>query len=463
MEFDFGLGLIIFGIVVLAVMLFSAVMFVLSRYQTCSSNEVLVIYGQVGKGNASRQIHGGGAFVWPVIQKYARMSMDPINSEIDLRGALSKQNIRVNVPSSFTFAIGTTPELMAAAAERLLHKNEEGVREVARDIIFGQLRATIATMEIEEINSDREKFERLVQENIDGELRKVGLALINTNIQDITDESGYLEALGKEAAAKAINDAKVKVAQSNRDGAKGEADAKAEERKSVADAEARAIQGENEAGIVEADSVAARKVREAEAKRRSDAAEAVQTADAEREGYVAEKLAEEARAERDKATQYANEVVPALIAAEKLVVQAKAQEDAAKHEAEAVRAKERAPLEGKAEGFKAIVDAAGGDAKAAAMLLIVEQLPKIVEAQAAAIANIDFGEITVIGGGSSGAEGAANFLRSTTSMLPELHTIAKAAGIELPDFMGALKTSNTPEGGSTETPAPAPEAPAAQS
>ncbi len=441
MDIDLGFGLIIAGVIILAVMLVAVIMFALSRYQTCSSNEILVKYGQVGKDKTSIQMHGGGTFVWPVIQQYARLSLDPINSDIDLNGALSKQNIRVNVPSSFTYAIGTTSELMSAAAERLLHKSSNEIRGVASEIIFGQLRATIATMDIEEINSDREKFERLVVDNIDGELRKVGLALINTNIQDITDESGYIEALGKEAAARAVNEAVVKVAAHDRDGAQGAAEAKAEERKAVADANAKAVQGENTAAIIEADSVAERKVREAEARRLSDAAEAVKRAEADKEGYAAEKAAEETRAERDKATQFANEVVPAQIAAEKLVVEAKADEDAAKHEAEAIRAKERAPLQGKAEGFRDIVEAAGGDPKAAAMLLIVEQLPNIVRAQAEAIQNIDFGEITVIGGGQSGAEGAANFLRSTTSMLPELHAIAEAAGLKLPDFLGAVQDS----------------------
>lgn len=444
MDFIFSLlpsfGLV--GLVIAVVMALVMVWFVLSRYKTVSSNEILVKTGKVGGDKGYTVQHGGGTFVWPVIQKYYTMSMGTIQVDIPLEGALSKRNIRVNVPASFTFAIGETPDLMNAAAVRLLNKTPEEIKDVAKDIILGQLRATIATMEIEEINSDREKFEELVQKNIDGELRKVGLYLVNTNLQDINDLSGYLDALGQEAAAKAVNDAKVKVAASNRDGAQGEAAAKAEERRAVAASNAEAVKGENEASVTEAQSQAQREVAEAEARREADAAKAVKSAQADAEGYAAQKDAETARAERDRAQRFADEVVPAQIAAEKRIVDAKAEKEAAELEAEAIKAREAAPLMAQAEGFKAIVEAAGGDPRAAAMMMIVDRMPALVDAQAKAISNIEFGEITVIGGGSNGAGGAADFLQSTTSMLPQLHGIANAAGIELPDFLGKLMSGN---------------------
>lgn len=70
----------------------------------------------------------------------------------------------------------------------------------------------IATMAIEEINSDRDKFLENISQNVDSELKKIGLKLINVNVTDIKDESGYIEVLGKEAAAKTINEAKISVA-----------------------------------------------------------------------------------------------------------------------------------------------------------------------------------------------------------------------------------------------------------
>ena len=87
------------------------------------------------------------------------------------------------------------------------------------------MRLVIATLTIEEINQDREKFLDLVNKNVNFELNKVGLYMINVNIRDITDESGYIEALGKKAAAEAINQAKVDTAIADREGSIGTANA----------------------------------------------------------------------------------------------------------------------------------------------------------------------------------------------------------------------------------------------
>ena len=188
--------------------------------------------------------HGGGKFIIPLLQDYAFLPLEPLVIDIPLEGALSLNNIRVNVPSTFTVGISTDPVLMNSAAERLLHLDENQIREQAQDIILGQLRLVIATLSIEEINKDREKFMNLVNTNVAEEINKVGLALINVNVRDITDESGYIEAIGKRAAAEAINRAKVEVAQQDRDGATGQKDAQRDQRVRVAALEATAIEGE---------------------------------------------------------------------------------------------------------------------------------------------------------------------------------------------------------------------------
>ena len=162
-----------------------------------------------------------------VVQDYEYLDLTPISIEVNLTNALSKQNIRVNVPSRFTIGISTEPTVMQNAAERLLGLSSDATRDLAQEIIFGQLRMVVASMDIEEINSDRDKFLTHITHNVEVELQKVGLKLINVNITDIHDESGYIEALGKEAAAKAINDARISVSQKNRDGSIGEANASA--------------------------------------------------------------------------------------------------------------------------------------------------------------------------------------------------------------------------------------------
>ena len=214
----------IFGLIltcVIVVIVFSLLLFLIKRYKKCPSDKVMVIYGKVGSNKdgstrSAKCIHGGAAFIWPVIQSYEFLDLTPMSISVDLENALSRQNIRINVPSRFTVGVSTEPGVMQNAAERLLGLKLQEIQELAKDIIFGQLRLVIATMDIEEINTDRDKFLEAVSRNVEGELKKIGLRLINVNVTDISDESGYIDALGKEAAAKAINDAKKNVAPSAR-------------------------------------------------------------------------------------------------------------------------------------------------------------------------------------------------------------------------------------------------------
>ena len=290
---------ILLGLTVLALLMAA---FLISRYRRCPSDKILVIYGKTGSGSA-KCIAGGAAFVWPVIQDYKYLDLSPISIDVDLKSALSRQNIRVNVPSRFTVAISNNVGTMVNAAERLLGKTMEEIRDIAKDIIFGQLRLVVATMDIEEINSDRDKFLSNVASNVGSELNKIGLILINVNITDIEDESGYIEALGKEAAAHAINEAKVRVAEKNQEGAIGQARADREMRIQVskanaeaeigeADANAKSVEGDNLAKILIAQSEASKREKEAEALKIAVSAEKIQSAKALEESYTAEKEAE---------------------------------------------------------------------------------------------------------------------------------------------------------------------------
>jgi len=201
------------GAVLAAVVFLSFVMLLSARYKRCPSNRVLVIYGRAGQGQAMRCLHGGATFVWPLIQDYEYLSLEPIQIEIPLRGALSAENIRVNVPSVFTVAVGTTPDVMHNAAIRLLGLKRTEIQQQAQEMIFGQLRQVIASMRIEDINRDRDAFLHLILNSLEPELKKIGLVLINVNITDITDESGYIDAIGRKAASQAIQQARGDVAE----------------------------------------------------------------------------------------------------------------------------------------------------------------------------------------------------------------------------------------------------------
>jgi flotillin len=393
-------------IVVLAGILFLGVVrLIATRYKRCPSNRVLVIYGRVGGGNTSRCVHGGAKFVWPLVQDYSYLTLEPIQIEIPLRGALSIENIRVNVPSVFTVAIGTSPEVMQNAAIRLLGLNGDQIRSQAEEIIFGQLRQVIASMKIEDINRDRDTFLEHIQNSLEPELKKIGLVLINVNITDITDESGYIDAIGQKAASQAIQQARgdvalqeqlgeTRVAEAERDrmiqvanahklrdigtreAAREQAvrlaelekeqkigeqtaafqrdasvkSAEQQMRVQLADAEAKAIQGENSAQATVAGSNAQLLVKKAEAyeigeKRKREAEAAV--LEAQNRAMAKAALAE---AERREAEQRAELEAPAKAQKARIIVEAEAEAEKRRLEAEGQAAAIYAKLEAEARG-----------------------------------------------------------------------------------------------------------------
>ena len=457
-------------IVILVAVLFVTFTAILARYKRCPSDKILVIYGKTGRDASAKCIHGGASFIWPVFQSYSFLDLTPISIECNLTNALSKQNIRVDVPCRFTVGISTEPDNMTNAAERLLGLSTDDIRGIATDILFGQLRLVIATMDIEEINADRDKFLANVSTNVEAELRKIGLKLINVNVTDIRDESGYIEALGKEAAAKAINDAKKSVAEQNRYGEIGKAEADRDKdiriaetnrdtRIKTAEANALAVQGENNSKISIANSDALRREKQAEAERVAVAAEKVQAAKALEEAYISERDAELARAEREKATQQANVVVAAQIDKEKAIIDAEAEAEQirrkAKGEADAIFAKMDAQARGtfeilskQAEGFRDLVAAAGGDAKDAITMLISDKLPELVATQVEAVKGIKIDKITVWDGGNSkdGKTATSNFISGMMGAVPPLQDLFKMAGMELPSYLkGAQKPQEEAE------------------
>ena len=435
-------------ILIIVFVLFVTLTAILRRYKRCPSDKILVIYGKTGRKSSAKCIHGGAAFIWPVFQDYQMLDLKPISIECNLQNALSKQNIRVDVPCRFTVGISTEPEVMTNAAERLLGLKTDAIQSIATDILFGQLRLVIATMDIEEINADRDKFLASVSANVEAELRKIGLKLINVNVTDIRDESGYIEALGKEAAAKAINDAKKSVAEQNRYGETGKANADKDTRVNVAAADADAVKGENNAKVEIANSDALRRQKTAEADRLAVAAEKVQAAKALQEAYQSERDAELARAEREKATQQANIVVPAQIEKERLIIEAEAEAEklrrTAKGEADAIFAKMDAQARGtleiltkQAEGFARMVGAAEGDAQKAVLMMISDKLPELVKTQVEAVKGINIDKVTVWdgAGGKDGKTATANFISGMMQSVPPLQDLFKMAGMNLPEYI----------------------------
>lgn len=447
-------------IIAVVVILLLVLVIIATRYKRCPSDKVMVIYGSVGKtkdglNRSSRCIHGGAAFVWPIVQAYAFLDLTPISINVDLKNALSRQHIRIDVPSRFTVGISTETGVMQNAAERLLGLRLADIQELAKDIILGQLRLVIALMDIEEINSDRDKFLEAVSRNVEGELKKIGLRLINVNVTDISDESGYIEALGKEAAAKAINDAKRSVAEKNRDGSIGEANAVKDQRIQVAEADSAAVEGENESKGKIAQSNARRREIEAEAERVAAVAERIAEANTRREAYKAEEEAEQARAEREKATLEADVLTKVEVEKRRMELEAEAAAEQARRkargDADALLAMKQAEAQGilevltkQAEGFKKIVESAGGGTDEAVKLLLSDKIEDLVRIQVEAVKDIKIDKITVWDGMGQEGSTTANFISGLYKSVPPLSDVLGMAGMQLPEYLGKVKEAETP-------------------
>lgn len=480
----------------------SMVMLLVRRYKRCPSNRILVIYGKVRAGRAARTMHGGGAFVWPLIQAYEYLSLDPMQIEIPLQGALSIENIRVNVPSVFTVAIGTDEEAMTNAAVRLLGQDQRMVMKQAEDIILGQLRQVIASMRIEDINRDRDLFLTKVQTSLEPELKKIGLVLINVNIKDITDESGYIEAIGRKAASQAIQQAKIDVAEQEKLGSIGVADAERErqiqvsnaeklreigtkeadrdkivrlaeltkdgqvgqqrasyeqeilvreadqaKRIKVAEANAAAVAGENKAKADIAQANADLRVKEADAFRLSETRQREADAQVREAQYLAEARAADAQAKKLEAEKRAEFEAVAKAMKAQVVVDAEAAAERRKIEAMAEATAIYAKLEAEARGQYQILAKKGEGLKTIiescggaqqAFQMLMLEHMDTLSSNAAQAIANIKFDKVVVWDGGNGT--TANFLQSLAGALPPTMKIMKdIGGVDMPEYFGKLQ------------------------
>ncbi|MBN2012984.1 flotillin family protein [candidate division KSB1 bacterium] len=444
------------------VLVFSTIIFISARYRRCPSDKILVIYGKIAGERSSRCMHGGGTFVWPLIQDYTYLSLTPMTISIPLQNALSLQNIRINVPSTFTVGISTDPNIMGNAAERLLGLNSASIEDMAKEIIFGQLRLTVASLTIEQINQDRESFLESIRKNVEPELNKIGLYLINVNITDITDESIYIESIGKKAASEAINKAKIDVAEQEKLGAIGEAEANrvkvirvaenvaeaekgkkkamADQRIYVQGQEAEAVAGENKADADIADANATLAVKQAAALELGEVAKRKAQVAIQKAQYLAEMERLNAEEVAQKEIEKRKIEIAAEAEAERIRREARGEADGIllRYEAEAKGIQKL--LASKAEGYRELVNSCSGDAKAAATLLMIEKIEEVVTRQVEAIKNLKIDKITVwdSAGGDGKGSSTANFISNLIKSLPPLQDVASMAGIELPEYLGRI-------------------------
>ena len=384
---------------ILAVVIILTIIGVLSRYRRCKPNQVLVVYGKTGGEKKSAKLyHGGAAFVLPIIQSYDVLSMEPMQIDCKLTGALSSQNIRVDVPTTITVAISTNPEIMQNAAERLLGMDTESTENLITDIVYGQMRLIIAEMTIEKLNSDRDEFLDKARKNIDNELNKLGLYLLNINISDIRDEAGYIMNLGKEAESRALNEAQANIEEQEKLGAIKIAVQQKEKETAVANTK-------KEQEIQIACTEKEKETIVAETKKEKEIALAL--TDKEKQIGVAQ-------ADRDRAAVIAK----TLTDKESAIVRSKAELEVNKAEAE--RMEEVGKNKAEADGFKAMVEAAESNPQIAIQYKMVNQWKEIAGEQVKAFEHINLGNITVFDGGQNST---GNFLNNVVK------TVAPALGV----------------------------------
>lgn len=439
---------------------------ILKSYKICPNDKIMIIYGMSKKKKNDglpnvKYIHGGGALVIPFFQKAVYMSLKPKTIDVPLSGALTNNSIRVDVPAQFTIRIGyQEAETLQNAVYNLLESTSEEIEETCSEIILGSLREVVSSMDIEELISDREKFTGLIDKNTNRELKKIGLEIVNVNIRDIQDESGYIQAIGQKASSGAIERAKIDVAEQEKSGAIGVAENIREqevtvqtaesskqigiaeqiknERVKTAEYQALQVSGENESKANIEASNSELGIKTATYNRNKSVAEA----EAEREVYEKQQVTRKAEIEKDTIPQA--EVskreleIEASADAEQVRIKAQGDADAYKMDADAKAHGIKVEFEAKAKGFKDLVDAAGGDPVSAIQYLLVEKAEELARIQVEAMKSIDFSNITFWGGSNDGGNSMGNVLNDLMTSTAPLHGLMGQKGVALPDWMGKL-------------------------
>lgn len=441
MSYLASFSLTLFIILVIGIL----VMFVLlTRVKRGESDRLMVITGWVGKGRSAIIRHGGLCFIWPVIQRLRYLSLQPHVVNIKLDGALSKENIRVSLPCTFIIGVDSTNlEVMQAAATRIIDiiDNPREFSNFVQELVFGQMRAVVSSMTIEEINNDRQRFQEHITDSVSKEISKVGLSLISVNIQDIRDEADFIKNLGQKAAAEARAKAQISIAEQERIGATGESENAAQQRAVVAENNFKAIDAENKASQNIAISTAEleRIQKEAAAKNASQADITVSNAtkearmvEADNNVAVYRAQTEAKKAEVELAIEQSRLDSEPL--AKKMII-----EESGRGQAEGERKRKfmeeeakgiTAIFNAKAAGIEKVMKAAGNDPMAALLLSISDDIPGIMGQYAKAISERKIDNLVCIGGGENGDLGGLT--RQLLNQVPGVKAILESLGFQTP-------------------------------
>lgn len=411
-------GAVIAGGVVLAAVLL-ALLAIKNLIIIVPPNEAAVITGRKralpsGEDVGYRSVIGGRTLRIPIIEVVEYVMLETIPIEISVTNAFSKGNIPLNIEAIANVKIASEPEtVFNNAVERLLDKTPNEIRELARDTLMGNLRGVVATLTPEEVNEDRLGFAKALSDEAGEDLAALGFHLDVLKIQNVSDERGYLAAIGRERAAHAVRDAEI-----------AEADAEAATRERAAEAKQRAEVREAEAEIAIAEAQNRLRVRQAELDQEGLTAEKISRVRADEAEIEALKLLEMKRVEREKERLRADVVAPAL--AEREAAQARA-------EAEAAPILERGKANVQVLELLYEKLREGGDQAFAAFL--AEKLPELLRISVDAVKDVDIDRLIVLDSGEGG--GTANAANQRVrGALGTIEGLAASLGI---DIEGALR------------------------
>jgi flotillin len=278
------------GIAALVVVLTLAVSIYSRRYKRVAPDEALVVFGRKGSdGRGVEIVLGGGRFIWPVFEDVRTIKLSTRQIPVQVPEVITKQGVALQVHGIAQVKVKSDPASLATAAEQLLDKTPEQIGQMSQKILIGHIRTACAKMEIEDINSDRQKLGKLIQEEAVPELEKLGLEMTVFTIEDIQDTVGYLRALGEKRTAEVKRDAQIGKAEAEREGAIKVAQAKRDQESATSEAldrdlKIKRIQAQ-QAGLSE------------EAARQADIASSEKNRDVKKQQFAAEVQKEKAQAD----------------------------------------------------------------------------------------------------------------------------------------------------------------------
>ena len=369
-----------------------------------------------GQAVGYRNVIGGRTLRIPIVEQVDHLSLETIPLEITVSNAYSKGNIPLNVQAIANVKIASEPETdFNNAVERLLGKSEDEIAALAHETLMGNLRGVLATMTPEQVNEDRLMFAESLMEEAGEDLKKLGFKLDVLKIQNVTDEVGYLESIGRKKNAIVRKEAEV-----------AEAENQAETRRRQADYKRDAEVAEAEAEITIAEAANRLRVRKADLDREGETSERLSRVAAEQAEVEARKALEDRRAATERARLQADVIAPAE-------AERQAAEEAAKGAAAPIIERGRAQAAA-LEALYAQIREGGEDGF---RVFMAQKLPELLRVAADAVEGIDVERMVVMDGGEgNGLANAAN--QRVKGAVGMLENLAGTYGIDMEDLFRAI-------------------------